>query len=113
MSKPISFVAFLEPHVEVLAVPLDQIVLDPDQPRGAFEPESIMTLAQSMSQQGLIQPVILCPRRADGMYELILGDHPGRDAHRPPLHTGRGKPCAEKPQPAGDPRSHRDPPCRG
>lgn len=53
-------------------VPVEQIVPNPNQPRRIFDDESIAELAASISQVGLIQPLVV-RRMADG-YELIAGE---------------------------------------
>lgn len=53
-------------------LPVDRISPNPDQPRRAFSEESISELAASISQVGLIQPIVVRPR-GEG-YELISGE---------------------------------------
>ena len=80
MSTPISFNAFLEPPVDVISVPLDQIVRDPDQPRQDFDPDSITSLAESMGRFGLLQPILIGPLRPDGTYMVLAGERRVRAA---------------------------------
>ena len=44
---------------EILMVPIEKIVANPYQPRIEFNEESLMDLAQSIRENGLIQPVTL------------------------------------------------------
>ncbi|HXV52631.1 MAG TPA: ParB/RepB/Spo0J family partition protein [Solirubrobacterales bacterium] len=60
-------------------VPIDLIRPNPDQPRRAFDPETITTLATSIAEAGVIQPLIVRPL-ADGRYELIAGERRWRAA---------------------------------
>ncbi len=60
-------------------VPLELIRANPNQPRRRFDPDTIETLAQSIDEAGVIQPVILRPL-ADGRYELIAGERRWRAA---------------------------------
>ena len=57
-------------HLEQIDV--DRIIPNPNQPRQAFDDESIQELAQSIRQVGLIQPLVV--RRMDGGYELVAGE---------------------------------------
>lgn len=57
----------------VLSVPLDQIRPNPAQPRRYFGEESLDELAASISQVGVLQPLIVRPS-PDGGYELIAGE---------------------------------------
>ncbi len=60
-------------HEEVLYLPLDLLVPNSDQPRQKFDDESILELAASIREQGVIQP-ILAEARNDGTYMLIAGE---------------------------------------
>ena len=60
-------------------VPIDLIRPNPDQPRRAFDPETITSLAASIAEAGMIQPLIVRPL-ADGRYELIAGERRWRAA---------------------------------
>jgi ParB family chromosome partitioning protein len=60
-------------------VPVAMIRPNPEQPRRSFDPESISALAESISDAGVIQPLIVRPL-ADGRYELIAGERRWRAA---------------------------------
>jgi len=62
-------------------VPIDLIGPNPDQPRTEFDPASIESLAASVANAGVVQPVILRPV-ADGRYELIAGERRWQAARR-------------------------------
>jgi ParB family transcriptional regulator, chromosome partitioning protein len=60
-------------------VPVALIRPNPDQPRRSFDPESITALAESISEAGVIQPLVVRPL-PDGRYELIAGERRWRAA---------------------------------
>lgn len=57
----------------VAEIPLSQIVSNPLQPRTEFEAEALEELAQSIKQQGIIQPVTIRKTGSD-QYQLISGE---------------------------------------
>ena len=57
----------------VLSLPVDRLVPNPDQPRGRFDEDALSELAESIKQQGVIQPILAEPR-ADGEYVIIAGE---------------------------------------
>ncbi|WP_216329077.1 ParB/RepB/Spo0J family partition protein [Deinococcus aestuarii] len=62
----------------VQPVALDWITLRSGQPRRFFDETSLASLAQSVREQGVLQPVLL--REVDGAYELIAGERRVRAA---------------------------------
>lgn len=58
---------------EVVSLPIDKIIPNPYQPRRVFVDEKIDELAKSISQYGLIQPIVVRERK-DGNYELVAGE---------------------------------------
>lgn len=54
-------------------IPLEQITPDPNQPRKYFNEETIEGLAKSISDHGLLQP-ILVRSRDDGNYQIVHGE---------------------------------------
>ena len=60
-------------------VPLDQIRPNANQPRRRFDEESLLALADSIRERGVLQPVIVRPRDPQG-YELIAGERRWRAA---------------------------------
>ena len=60
-------------------VPVSEIDVNADQPRKAFEPESLAALAESIAENGLLQP-ILVRRTSLGRYEIIAGERRFRAA---------------------------------
>lgn len=63
----------LEARGELLEVPLDAIVANPNQPRHSFEQEGIAELATSVAELGILQP-LLVREIEPGTYELIAGE---------------------------------------
>lgn len=57
---------------EILSVPVEKIVPNPYQPRVEFNQESLLDLAQSIRENGLIQPITL--RENNGKYEIVAGE---------------------------------------
>ncbi|MFB4293766.1 ParB/RepB/Spo0J family partition protein [Nonomuraea sp. ATR24] len=54
-------------------VPLDAIVPNPRQPREVFDEERLKELQASISEVGLLQPIVVRPV-GGGQYELIMGE---------------------------------------
>ena len=63
---------------EFLQVPVDQISPNPDQPRSHFDDESLAELSASISEVGVLQPVVVS--RTDEGYVLIAGERRWRAA---------------------------------
>lgn len=66
-------------------VPIDAIGPNPHQPRADFKEEELAELARSISEHGLIQPLIVTQN--DGRYTLIAGERRWRAARRAGLST--------------------------
>jgi ParB family chromosome partitioning protein len=66
-------------------LPLHRIKAGPFQPRSVFDPEKLAELAESIRQQGVIQPVVV--RAVDGGYELIAGERRWRAAQQAGIDT--------------------------
>ena len=60
----------LSAGVEELDISL--VDTNPDQPRKNFDKDALAELAKSISQYGVIQPIIVAP--VDGRYEIIAGE---------------------------------------
>ncbi len=67
-------------------LPLSAIVPNPNQPRRIFDQIALSALAESLSEKGLLQP-ILVRLRPDGAYELIAGERRWRAARIAGLET--------------------------
>ena len=64
-----------EPRGETLAsVPIDMIERGRYQPRRVIDDASIEELADSIRQQGLMQPIVLRPLAGENRYEIIAGE---------------------------------------
>ncbi len=57
---------------EILQIPISQIVPNPNQPRKDFSEPSIIKLADSIRQYGIIQPLTV--RKIGQLYELVAGE---------------------------------------
>ena len=57
----------------VRSLPLNQIMVNPAQPRTHFEEETLQQLAQSIAASGLLQPVIV-REAGPGKYQLVAGE---------------------------------------
>lgn len=67
-----------------VTLPVGQIVPNPDQPRRTFDEDALDELAGSLRSRGLIQPIVVRPRR--GTYEIVAGERRWRAAQRAGLH---------------------------
>ncbi len=63
-------------------IALDRIIPDPDQPREAFEEESIDRLAGSLKSRGVLQPLRVRWSEEQSRYVLIAGERRWRAASR-------------------------------
>ena len=68
-------------------VPVTQILANQFQPRKRFVQEELESLADSIKQNGILQP-ILVRRKGDGVYELIAGERRFRAAKMANLSKG-------------------------
>ncbi|HTQ51931.1 MAG TPA: ParB/RepB/Spo0J family partition protein [Candidatus Acidoferrales bacterium] len=72
-SPPVAIAAALpDTREHVQRVPLDRIRPCPLQPRKDFSAEALRELADSIREQGIVQPLIV--RERDGYFELIAGE---------------------------------------
>ena len=71
---------------ELAHVPLEQIHANPRQPRRRFDHEATAGLADSIRNQGILQPIVLRPR-LEGGYELIAGERRWRAAREAGVPT--------------------------
>jgi ParB family chromosome partitioning protein len=69
----------------LLEVPIDAIEPNPKQPRTGFDEDALASLAASIQEVGLLQPVIVRPRNTG--FELIAGERRLRAAKRAGLAT--------------------------
>jgi ParB family transcriptional regulator, chromosome partitioning protein len=71
---------------ELAQLPVDAIHPNPRQPRRRHDSEAALGLADSVRAQGVIQPVVVRPRRAGG-WELIAGERRWRAAREAGLEA--------------------------
>ena len=64
----------------LVEIPIDQIDVNPNQPRKVFDSNALQELAASIKASGVIQPVVV--RRANGAYQLIAGERRWRAARQ-------------------------------
>ena len=66
----------------VLVLPLEAIRANPDQPRRTFSDDALAELADSIREQGLLQPVLVRPVSGHGpaSYEIVAGERRWRAA---------------------------------
>ncbi|MHB1455726.1 MAG: ParB/RepB/Spo0J family partition protein [Armatimonadota bacterium] len=57
----------------ILNLEIEKIRLNPNQPRKYFDHDKLDELAQSIMQNGIIEPIIVRPTK-DGAYELVAGE---------------------------------------
>lgn len=70
----------------LLEVPLNAVSPNPKQPRTRFEDEALRSLATSIREVGILQPIVV-RRSGDGAYELIAGERRLRAARVAGLAT--------------------------
>ena len=63
----------VKPAGQVVLVPQESILPNPNQPRQRFDYDELEGLAQSIRQNGILQPITIRPA-ADGKFELIAGE---------------------------------------
>ncbi len=73
------------PQADYFQCPIHLIQPNPYQPRGAFDPDELAQLAQSIRHQGIIQPLLV--RKTDDGHQLISGERRLRAAGLAGLDT--------------------------
>jgi ParB family chromosome partitioning protein len=73
-------------QTDLAHVPVDAIHPNPRQPRRRIDGVTVSGLAESIRQQGVVQPVVVRPRPAGG-WELIAGERRWRAAREAGLKT--------------------------
>ena len=61
------------PAVGIYEIPLEQIQVNPYQPRTHFDKEALQELSESITVQGIIQPITV-RKLSEGEYQLISGE---------------------------------------
>lgn len=76
-----------EPRGDVLVLPVEYIQPNPDQPRRLFSDDELESLAKSIEEKGVLQPLLV--RKIDlktNSYEIIAGERRWRAAQMAKLH---------------------------
>lgn len=61
-----------EVNAEIADIPMSEIIPNPDQPRKEFDPRTLIALAQSIKENGVIVPITV--NKKDGKYIIIAGE---------------------------------------
>lgn len=83
---PVSDGKILSEYKEIQELPIDHVLPNRYQPRRDFSDSELVELAESVKQNGLLQP-ILVRRKGDGFFELIAGERRLRAAKLAGLHS--------------------------
>jgi ParB family chromosome partitioning protein len=75
-----------EPAAKLLNLNISQVEPNPDQPRHEFRSEDIESLAKSIKDTGLLQPIIV-RSTSTGRYQIVAGERRWRAAQRAGLVT--------------------------
>jgi ParB family transcriptional regulator, chromosome partitioning protein len=70
---------------ELIRIGVDQVDPNPFQPRRYFDPEEIASLADSLRQHGMLQPILV--RAVGSRYQLIAGERRLRASVEAQLHN--------------------------
>jgi ParB family chromosome partitioning protein len=66
--------------MEVILLPIDQIVEDPDQPRRGYDEEQLHGLAESIRRYGVLNPITVRPLPDGQTYQIVTGERRWRAA---------------------------------
>lgn len=75
-----------DPELTIQELDIELIDPNPEQPRRTFSKESISQLAQSIRDQGVLQPLLVVPR-SGGRYRIIAGERRYRASREAGLTT--------------------------
>jgi ParB family chromosome partitioning protein len=67
-----------EPGEQIKQISLDKLVANPDQPRREFDQQSLLELADSIKEHGIIQPLVVTPH--GDRYRIVAGERRFRAA---------------------------------
>ena len=68
-----------QPGNRLRAIPVEHIHPNPDQPRKHFDEEALRSLAESIRERGVLQPIMVRPSVTGG-YQLVAGERRWRVA---------------------------------
>ncbi|MCW2984818.1 MAG: ParB/RepB/Spo0J family partition protein, partial [Conexibacter sp.] len=68
-----------DPAAELRDLPIELVRPNKEQPRRQFDEASLQSLAESVAERGVLQPVLVRPR-AGGTYEIVAGERRWRAA---------------------------------
>jgi len=69
-------------------LPIEALAPNPDQPRRVFDESALDELAGSIRARGIVQPLIVRPRRrGEATHEIVAGERRWRAAQRAQLHA--------------------------
>jgi ParB family transcriptional regulator, chromosome partitioning protein len=71
---------------ELRELPIELIEPSPTQPRRRFDEDALQSLADSLAERGVLQPVLVRPK-AGGRYEIVAGERRWRAAQIAGLET--------------------------
>ena len=71
----------------LLHIGIERITPNPHQPRTRFHPIKIAELADSIKKHGILEPLVVSPADAPGMYVLVAGERRLRAAEMAGLRT--------------------------
>jgi ParB family chromosome partitioning protein len=74
------------PRKAEMHVPVDKLEPNPQQPRLDFKKEELESLADSIRQKGVIQPLIVRRKPGRDVYEIVAGERRWRAAQLAQLH---------------------------
>lgn len=67
-------------------LPIEKLRPNPLQPRRDFEPNALESLASSLRQKGVIQPLVVRPIEGSDQFEIVAGERRWRAAQMAQLH---------------------------
>ncbi|MGI9464006.1 MAG: ParB/RepB/Spo0J family partition protein [Aestuariivirgaceae bacterium] len=67
-------------------MPIEILYGSPNNPRKEFRDEELDDLAKSIADKGLLQPIVVRPRRDGTTYEIVAGERRWRAAQRAGIH---------------------------
>ena len=80
-------------------VPIEQLEPNPQQPRSRIDAAALKQLAESIRDNGLVQPILVRPRGAGDRFQIIAGERRWRAASEaglgvtfPPTTSAKARP---------------------